>query len=160
MARAQSQTSTRRSVRESKAARYGPVPSPLAVTDTHALIWHCSGQSRRLGRAARSHFTRADAFQAVIYVPTLVLVEISEQHHLGRVRLASSFEQWLRALVDSRRYIVVDLNTEIVRASHNLFDIPERGDRLIAATAQTLDVPLMTRDAEIARCARVDRLWD
>lgn len=39
------------------------------------------------------------------------------------------------------------------------FTIPERGDRLIAATAVALDVPLITRDPEIAACANVTLLW-
>jgi len=37
--------------------------------------------------------------------------------------------------------------------------IPERGDRLIAATVVALDVPLITRDPEIAACANVALLW-
>jgi hypothetical protein len=46
-----------------------------------------------------------------------------------------------------------------VRTAHNLFAIPERGDRLIAATAVALDVPLITRDPEMAACANVALLW-
>jgi len=46
----------------------------------------------------------------------------------------------------------------VVRRAQNLFAIKGRGDRLIAASAVALDVPLMTRDGEIAACAQVKRL--
>jgi predicted nucleic acid-binding protein len=40
-----------------------------------------------------------------------------------------------------------------------LYSIPERGDRLIAATAAHMDLPLITRDPEIARAAGVELHW-
>jgi predicted nucleic acid-binding protein len=46
-----------------------------------------------------------------------------------------------------------------VSRSHDLFAIPERGDRLIAATAMELGVPLVTRDPQIAKAADVDVIW-
>ena len=57
------------------------------------------------------------------------------------------------------RYRVVPLDTAIVARSHELFAIPERGDRLIAATAQHLGLPLITRDLAIARVIRGDVIW-
>jgi hypothetical protein len=60
----------------------------------------------------------------------------------------------------SGHYLVTDLTADVVVHSHGLYAIPERGDRLIAATAVTLGVPLMTRDPAIAAAAVVERLWD
>lgn len=52
----------------------------------------------------------------------------------------------------------VDLTAAIVLRAEALYDIRERGDRLIAATAAVLDVPLITRDPEIGR-AGVEVVW-
>ncbi len=132
----------------------------LAVTDTHSLLWHAIGRFQQLGPRARDHFERTDRREAAIYVPTFVLAEVGELVHLGRVQLSRPFAEWLDDLLGSKVYIPADLTADVVRSAQNLFGIPERGDRLIAATAVALDVPLMTRDGEIAACAQVERLWD
>jgi predicted nucleic acid-binding protein len=53
----------------------------------------------------------------------------------------------------------VDLTWEIVQRAEELYGVPERGDRLIAATAAQLGFPLITRDPEIAAAAGVDVVW-
>lgn len=145
--------------RDTPAATIG-AQSVLAVTDTHSLLWHATQQFRKLGPRAREHFTRTDRREAAVYVPTFVLAEVGELVHLGRVQLPRPFEAWLDDLLGSNVYIPADLTADVVRQAQTLFAIPERGDRLIAATAVALDLPLMTRDGEIAACAHVARLWD
>jgi PIN domain nuclease of toxin-antitoxin system len=131
----------------------------LAVTDAHALIWAASGELKHLGRKARRTFERVEAGEAALYVPTIALVEIGEAVRKGTVQLAGGFEAWARALLSSGRYHAADLTLAIVMRAHTLYAIPERGDRLIAATAAELDCPLITRDPEIARAAAVDLIW-
>jgi predicted nucleic acid-binding protein len=46
-----------------------------------------------------------------------------------------------------------------VYVAQRLYAIAERGDRLIAATAATLDLPQITRDPQIAAAAGVECLW-
>jgi PIN domain nuclease of toxin-antitoxin system len=135
-------------------------PTVLAVADTHALLWFATGQHNKLGRRAREHFERTDRREAAVYVPTFVLAEVGELVQRGRIRLPHPFGQWMDALIGSKVYIAADLSVDMIRCAHELFDIPERGDRLIAATAVSLALPLMTRDPQIAECAQVEQLWD
>ena len=86
--------------------------------------------------------------------------EMVEVERKGRVQLPRPYREWLDDLLGSKVYIPADFTADAVRSAQNLFAIPERGDRLIAATAVALGVPLMTRDGEIAACAQVERLWD
>lgn len=132
----------------------------LAVTDTHPLIWLASGKSKRLGKAARRLFERAEAGQCSIYIPTTALVELGEAYHKGAAPSGVSFEAWARAAFASGKYHEAALTAEIVYAAQRLYSIPERGDRLIAATAAVLDLPLITRDPEIHEAVGVECIWD
>lgn len=131
----------------------------LAVTDSHALIWYATGRKRKLGSKARRLFARADSGRAAVYVPAIALVEISEAAHRGVVNLQCGFGSWCRKLLSSPHFIAVDLGVEVVVKAEELYAIRERGDRLIAATAAVLDLPLVTRDPEIAETAGVELLW-
>lgn len=133
--------------------------TPLAVTDTHALIWAIDGKGKRLGRHARRLFDDADDGKCAIYIPTHALAELGEACHSNRVALDLPFEAWARAAFASGKYHEAQLTAEIVYAAQRLYSIPERGDRLIAATAIVLDLPLITRDPEIQRAARVECIW-
>ncbi|MEO7084688.1 MAG: PIN domain-containing protein [Gemmatimonadaceae bacterium] len=132
----------------------------IAVVDTHALIWWITGTMRRLGRGARSFVDLVDSGRAVACIPTVSLVELSEAIQSGGVTLGIPFADLVDRLESApSRYNVVALTSSIVSRSHDLFSIPERGDRLIAATAMELGIPLVTRDPQIAKAAQVDVLW-
>jgi PIN domain nuclease of toxin-antitoxin system len=136
----------------------------IAVTDTHALIWAATGKSRRLGRSARRYFASAEkaAPDIAIYVPTISLVEISEAVERSRISLRLPFARWIESLFAAGPYLAADLTSDVVAAAHSLRAIPERRDRLIAATALVLGCDLITRDPAIARVmrARVTVVWD
>ena len=136
-----------------------PVPE-IAVTDTHALIWWVTDQPKRLGRRARAFFEGVDAGRAVVCVPTLALVELSEAVQDGEVALGEPFDAFVARLeLTPSRYQVVSLTPAIVTRAHDLFAIPERGDRLIAATAAELGYPVVTRDPEIVAAIGGDHIW-
>jgi PIN domain nuclease of toxin-antitoxin system len=130
----------------------------LYVADTHALIWHALGRTRKLGRKARATFERAERGTAAIYVPTIVLVELLEAAQRGVIRLSLPTREWVRGLFSSAGFLPADLTTDVVLAANDLSQIPERGDRLIAATAASLKLPLLTRDESLST-AGIEVVW-
>lgn len=131
----------------------------VAVVDSHALIWYALGRRRRLGRKAAAFLDRVDAGKAAAWVPAVALVEVLEAAHRGVFHLAGSAEAWVDGLTGSGSFFVADLTAPVVLCAEALYAIPERGDRLIAATAVHLDLPLVTRDPDIGRAAGVAVVW-
>lgn len=131
----------------------------VAVTDSHALIWYAMGPSRKLGRRARGLFARAESGQATIYVPSLVLVEIAEAVRRGVIVCEGGFSRWAERLLASGHFPSADLSADVVLEAEALYAIPERGDRLIAATAAHLDVPLITNDPAMTRVPSIRTIW-
>jgi PIN domain nuclease of toxin-antitoxin system len=132
----------------------------IAVTDTHALIWWITNQRRRLGRQANAFFDRVDEGRAVVCIPAMALVELDEAIADGDLTLGEPFPDFVRRLETTpSRYQVVSLTPEAVLIAHELLLIPERGDRLIAATAAALGYPLVTRDPEITRVIGAEHVW-
>lgn len=136
-----------------------PLPE-IAVVDTHALIWWIGGRTRQLGRRARTFLERVDEGAAVACVPAIVLVELGEAIQRGVFSLDEPFEAFVARLENTpSRYQVVPLTAAIVSRAHELYAIPERGDRLIAATARELGYALVTRDPAIAAAIRGEWVW-
>lgn len=133
--------------------------SALVVTDTHALIWYATGMTRKLGRKARRVFERADAGRAVVHVPTIALVEVADEIRKGTIALAAPFSNWCQGLFSSARFFPAPLSLGIVLRAEELYAIIERSDRLIAATAVDLGLPLVTRDPNIGEAAGIEIIW-
>ena len=131
----------------------------VAVADTHALVWYSRANPRKLGPAARDILERAAAREAAVYVPVLVLVELADMALKGTLPAPNGFRRWVEDLFGHGNFFAADLTWDIVRRAEELYCIPERGDRLIAATAAHLDLPLITRDPEICAAAGVEVVW-
>jgi len=86
-------------------------------------------------------------------------VEVLEAIRLGALRTAGPVTQWLDGLFSTGAFQFTALSREVIEAGERLYGIPERGDRLIAATALALELPLISRDPEIAGVAGVDVIW-
>jgi PIN domain nuclease of toxin-antitoxin system len=101
----------------------------------------------------------AEDGQGIIYVPTIALVEIFEAARRGIIELAGGVAVWTENLFATGGFFPADLTTDIVLRAEALYAIPERGDRLIAATAAVMQCGLISRDPEIARAASVSLVW-
>jgi PIN domain nuclease of toxin-antitoxin system len=133
---------------------------PDVVTDTHALIWYLE-DSPRLGSSARSAFEACDRGEGVVYVPTICLVEIVYLQEKGRIPsdLKSALDAALQAgntgLVPSPLTVgIVDALVRVPRA-----EVPDMPDRIIAATAVHLRVPLISRDRKL-QLSTVPTVWE
>ncbi len=132
---------------------------PDVVTDTHALIWYLE-DSPQLGADARSAFEACDRGESVIYVPTICLVEIVYLQEKGRIPsdLKSALDAAL--LAGSTGLVPHSLTLDVVDALAQVsrVEVPDMPDRIIAATAVHLGVPLVSRDRKL-QLSNVQTIW-
>jgi PIN domain nuclease of toxin-antitoxin system len=115
------------------------------VTDTHALVWHLTGDPKLSGKA-KAVFERVDAAQEVLFVPCIVLYEIWVI--VEKKKAALDFDAFLRTLSSSMYYRVEPLCTPVIEACLRIPRgiVRDPSDRLIAATSLHLGYPLITQD--------------
>lgn len=127
------------------------------VTDTQCLLWHLN-RDRHLPKGARSIFEAADKGHAQVLVPSMVLVE--SVFLLQRQRVAQAVVEKLLQLPEDAdaSFCVVSLDLSVARASADFGPaaVPELADRIIAATARALNLPLLTVDHAIAASGLVE----
>jgi PIN domain nuclease of toxin-antitoxin system len=132
------------------------------VADTHALVWFATNQPGKLGQNARRIFAAADRKDGsgIVTVPTAVLHEISCLLVANKVKLGSSFSDWVSTLDRHGYFPIIDVTADMVVASHSFQTIADPFDRLIMGCSTLLEQPLITTDEKITQSNLVQVVWD
>ncbi len=129
-----------------------------AVTDTHALLFHAAG-NRRLGTSAAAHFEACERRQALIYVPAAVIWECSLLARAGRINLRRTTRLFFEELFSNPAYQPYELTAAQVFMADETRINRDPFDALICAAASDLELPLLTRDADIRASGIVRVIW-
>jgi predicted nucleic acid-binding protein len=124
------------------------------VTDTQALVKFMMGQ-KVINDVCHQAFLDADQGENVIIIPAIVLMEVLYLFEKNRIQV-DLFQA--EELMQSENYHFEPLGLEILKVASKITDIPELHDRLIAATARYLDLPIITNDPAIMRSSFVTHL--
>jgi PIN domain nuclease of toxin-antitoxin system len=129
------------------------------VVDTHAAVWYLLNSSRLSSVAQHAMDDAADAGDPV-YLSAISLVEIVYLVEKGRLP-AVVIERLITALSDpDPGFTVAPLDERAAWAVQRISrdTVPDMPDRIIAATALSLGLPLATRDTAISN-AGITTIW-
>ena len=129
------------------------------VLDTHAAIWYLAASVNLSSDALRAI---QDSIQSAdpIYLPSICVVEVIFLVEKKRIP-AVALDRLLSALADADSALRIapldlDVATALARVSREA--LPDMPDRIIAATALHLGVPVVTRDQRM-RASSIKTIW-
>jgi PIN domain nuclease of toxin-antitoxin system len=127
------------------------------VSDTHAQLWYLANDAR-LSRNAGEAF-ESSIQDGKIYVPSICVVEAAYLVEKGRISEAH-WVQIVRIVEEDSPFEPVELTIQIAKAIRlvSRTSVPDLPDRVIAATAVALNLPLVARDAHI-RALPIQTIW-
>jgi PIN domain nuclease of toxin-antitoxin system len=132
---------------------------PGVVVDTHALLWYLLG-SDRLSTTARREIDRALAAGDAVRIASVTLVELTYPVEKGRLPVVAQTR--LSAMLDApdSGLVLAPLDRQVADSVERVArdQVPDMPDRIIAATALHLGLPLVTRDGRI-RATNVQTVW-
>ena len=117
------------------------------VTDTQALVKFTMGK-KVINDKAHQAFLSADKGKNTIIIPAVVLMEVLYLFEKHRIDIGLFQTE---DLLKSQNYQFEPLSLDILKTASEITDIPELHDRLIAATARYLDIPIITNDPVIRK---------
>lgn len=130
-----------------------------AVADTHAALWLLTNDPR-LSAVAKATFLAIAGrgnqvgLSAITFAEMVYLVE---KHRIGATQFSDLAQ---RAETVGAFLTVVPLDLAVSRSMTrvNASEVPDLPDRIIAATAIMLGVPLISRDSKI-RASAIQTIW-
>ena len=131
----------------------------LLITDTHPLVWYLTGQLKKLPKKVKQAFDDAVDGKCAIFIPSVVLWELSMLIKAGIVQPSVTLEEYVRERFFAKAISILDVTAEDILISHRLSLHTDPFDVLIVAMALRMDCPLITADSVIHKTTPCDLFW-
>ena len=131
----------------------------MILLDTQALVWWIADAARLSAPAKRA--IGAALREGAIAASAISLLEIATLIRRHRLVLAVPADKWLADLRRLPELHFEPVSSDIAQLAGSLEETfpGDPVDRIIAATAITLDLKLVTADARLRRAPRLQALW-
>jgi PIN domain nuclease of toxin-antitoxin system len=130
------------------------------VADTHAIIWYLV-EPERLSLVALDALEGLISVGEPVYISAISLIEIC--YLIEKRCIASDLFQRILAVINdptpSLVVVLIDMAISVAVRNIDRDTVPDMPDRIIAATALHLNLPLITRDQKIRSAGAIITIW-
>jgi PIN domain nuclease of toxin-antitoxin system len=129
----------------------------VILLDTHVLVWAVA-ESKRLSKAASTAIQKGMT-EGGVAIADITLWELAMLFSRGRIQAYGTIEASVRLLIEG--VVVKPITPEIAAISAQFpADFPpDPADRLIAATAKSEGMALVTRDEKLRTSPLLQTIW-
>lgn len=132
----------------------------VLVSDTHPLVWYVTAQFSKLPKKIKKVFDDSVEGSRAIYIPSVVLWELSLLVKAGSVRTSVSLDEYVQKNFFAKAISILDLETKDILISHALNFSKDPFDSLIVAMSLRVECPLITADRVIHQHEPCELFWD
>ena len=129
------------------------------VADTNIVIWYFADPTQ-LSKSAETAVDNSCA-NGIIYVSSITIIELIYLNEKAKIR-HDILDLLLDALDDlTSSFQLIEISRGIAEEVNNIPRrlVPDMPDRIIAATALHLDLPLITSDGDIRKLKNIETIW-
>ena len=130
------------------------------LADTHASVWYLFA-APELPATAKNFMDMAAASGGLIFVPTISIIEIVYLTEKGKL-LPQTLPRLIQVVnLPNSSFSFIELNSGIAQTLSQIprSTVPDMPDRIIAATALHLSLPLVTKDRKIQALQSIQTIW-
>ena len=129
------------------------------VADTHTVLWYLSADPK-LSIRAKAAMDGATGEGEPIFIPTICVVEATYLIEKNRIEFVAMGRLDLAVNQPGSAFRAAPLTAEIAFRLSEIprSSVPDLPDRVVAATALALGLPLVTRDGKI-RASSIHTIW-
>jgi PIN domain nuclease of toxin-antitoxin system len=130
------------------------------VADTHTIVWYLSNPEK-LSETAIQTLDQASQSGYMIYLSAISVVELKYLTERDRIDITvlNQILKIVKSNIPSIEIVALDLEISENLSHINRAVVPDMPDRIIAATALSLKLPLVTCDHKIQACTTIQTIW-